>query len=326
VALSLVVEGELPSLGGATEWINSAPLSSTGLRGKPVVVNFWTYSCINWIRQLPYVRAWAQKYQGEGLVVVGAHTPEFGFEHEIENVRRATAEMQVHYPIAVDSNYAIWRAFSNEYWPALYFADAEGRIRHHRFGEGDYERSELVIQQLLEDAGTGGARDGFVAVDAGGIEAAADWDALGSPETYIGYARAENLASPGGAVIDRPHTYARPPELTLNSWAPTGDWTLERESALLNGAEGAIACRFRARDLNLVAGPPAGAESVGFRVLLDGEPPGAAHGVDSDEQGYGSLTQPRLYQLIRQPGAIAERTFEIVFLGEGARAYVFTFG
>jgi thiol-disulfide isomerase/thioredoxin len=326
VALPLAVEGELPSLAGATQWLNSGPLSVSQLRGRPVVVNFWTYSCINWIRQLPYVRAWAHKYDSDGLVVVGVHTPEFGFEHEIENIRRAATEMQVHYPIAVDSNYTIWRAFSNEYWPALYFADAEGRIRHHRFGEGDYERSELVIRQLLEDAGIQGLGDGSVAVDAGAIEAAADWDTLESPETYIGYARAENLVSPGGAVIDRPNSYARPPELARNSWALLGDWTVERESALLNGAEGGIAYRFRARDLNLVLGPPAGADSVRFRVLLDGESPGAAHGVDSDEQGNGSLAQPRLYQLIRQPGAVAERTFEIVFLDPGARAYVFTFG
>jgi thiol-disulfide isomerase/thioredoxin len=325
-ASPLASEGELPSFDGATEWLNSAPLTTCGLRGRVVVVDFWTYSCINWIRQLPYVRGWSQKYRSSGLVVIGVHTPEFAFEHEIENIRRAARDMNVDYPVAVDSNYAIWRAFNNEYWPALYFADSQARIRHHHFGEGDYERSEAVIQQLLEAAGARDLDHEPLSVDAGGVEAAADWDALGSPETYVGYARGENLASPGGAVIDRPHVYTAPPDLSRNGWALVGDWTVERESVLLNSAGGRIAYRFDARDLNLVMGAPGKSDSARFRVLLDGNPPGAAGGIDVDAQGNGAVAEPRLYQLARQPSPVAERTFEIEFLDPGVRAYVFTFG
>jgi thiol-disulfide isomerase/thioredoxin len=326
VTVPLGVEGELPSFGGATEWLNSGPLEASTLRGKPVVVNFWTYSCINWIRQLPYVRAWAERYDGDGLVVIGVHTPEFSFEHDIENIRRAAEVMQVRYPIAVDSDYAIWRAFDNQYWPALYFADAQGRIRHHHFGEGDYERSELVVRQLLEEAGIRGGGEGSSAVDAGGVEAGADWDALGSPETYVGYARAERLASTSDPVLDRSHTYAAPASLGLNQWALSGDWMLGSEAAELSGAEGRIAYRFQARDVNLVLGSIDRANPVRLRVLVDGRPPGAAHGVDVDEEGNGAVVEPRLYQLVRQPLPVAEHTLEVTFLDPGAQAYVFTFG
>jgi thiol-disulfide isomerase/thioredoxin len=325
-ASPLAPESELPGFEGATEWLNSPPLTASGLRGSVVVVDFWTYSCINWIRQLPYVRAWSQKYRSHGLVVIGAHTPEFAFEHEIENVRRAARDMDVDYPIALDSNYAIWRAFNNQYWPALYFADSQGRIRHHHFGEGDYERSEAVIQELLEAAGARDLDHEPVSLDPRGVEAPADWDTLGSPETYVGYARGENLASPGGAEFDRPHLYTAPPNLARNDWALVGDWTVESEAALLNGPGGRIAYRFHARDLNLVMGAPGSSDSVSFRVLLDGKPPGAAHGIDIDEQGNGAVSEQRLYQLARQPTPVAERTFEIEFLDPDVRAYVFTFG
>jgi hypothetical protein len=329
-AIELRVERELPSFDGATAWLNSDPLSASALRSRPVVVNFCTYSCINWIRQLPYVRAWAQKYDGDGLVVVGVHTPEFSFERGVERVRNAAREMMVSYPIALDSEYAIWQAFENQYWPALYFADAQGRIRHHHFGEGDYERSELVIRQLLEEAatsGTGRAGGASAAVDASGVEAAADWDTLGSPETYLGYARAERLASSTSEpALDRANEYTAPARLSLNQWALSGDWTLESEAAELNRAGGSVAYRAHARDVHLVMGPLDDAAPVRFRVLIDGEPPRAGHGIDVDEQGNGEAAEPRLYQLTRQSGPVAERTVQITFLDPGIRAYVFTFG
>ena len=324
--LPLPVEAELPSLSGATGWLNSPPLTAAGLRGSVVLVDFWTYTCINWIRQLPYVRAWAGKYQDQGLVVIGAHTPEFTFEGNADNVRRAARDMRVDYPIAIDSDYAIWRAFRNRYWPALYFADARGRIRHHQFGEGGYEQSERVIQQLLAEAGSGSTGQGLVSVDALGVEAAADWDTLQSPENYAGYERTENFASPGGLVPGQRHGYAAPSRLRLNQWALSGDWTAERQAALLNTASGRIAYRFHARDLHLVMGPAAPGASARFGVLLDGQPPGAAHGLDVDGQGTGTVTEQRLYQLIRQPGPVTEHTFEITFLDPGVQAYVFTFG
>ena len=324
--LPLPVEAELPSLSGATGWLNSPPLTAAGLRGSVVLVDFWTYTCINWIRQLPYVRAWAGKYQDQGLVVIGAHTPEFTFEGNADNVRRAARDMRVDYPIAIDSDYAIWRAFRNHYWPALYFADARGRIRHHQFGEGGYEQSERVIQQLLAEAGSGSAGQGLVSVDAHGVEAAADWDTLQSPENYAGYERTENFASPGGLVPGQRHGYAAPARLRLNQWALSGDWTAERQAVLLNTASGRIAYRFHARDLHLVMGPAAPGASARFGVLLDGQPPGAAHGLDVDGQGTGTVTEQRLYQLIRQPGPVTEHTFEITFLDPGVQAYVFTFG
>jgi thiol-disulfide isomerase/thioredoxin len=325
-SLRLPVEGELPSLGGATGWLNSPALTPAGLRGKVVLVGFWTYTCINWLRQLPYVRAWAGKYSGEGLAVIGVHAPEFPFEHDADNVRQAVQEMGIDYPVATDNNYAVWRAFDNHYWPALYFADAEGRIRHHHFGEGEYRQSEMIIQQLLAEAGSAGAGDELVSVDARGVEAPADWDSLRSPENYTGYARTENFASPGGAVPGKPHVYTAPAELRLNHWAVSGDWTMEEEVATLNAADGRITCRFHARDLNLVMGPGAPGTSLRLRVLLDGQPPGACLGADIDSQGSGTVTRPRLYQLIRQPGPITDHTVEITFLDPGAQAYAFTFG
>jgi thiol-disulfide isomerase/thioredoxin len=324
--LQLPVEGELPSLDGATDWLNSPPLTPAGLRGRVVLVDFWTYSCINWRRTLPYLRAWADKYRAQGLVVIGAHTPEFQFEKNLSNVRWAIKDMGIAYPVAVDSDYAIWRAFANEYWPALYFVDARGQIRHHQFGEGDYELSERVIQELLIEAGATEAPGDLVSVDARGVEVVAAWDTLQSPETYVGYERAEGFASPRGAAPDERRVYAAPTRLALNQWALTGDWTVANWSAASNEAEGRIAYRFHARDLHLVMGPVAPGGTVRFRVLVDGQPPGAAHGVDVDAEGSGSLTQQRLYQLIRQPKPIVDRLFEIQFLDSGAEVFSFTFG
>ena len=320
------VDGQLPSLSGATGWLNSPPLTAAGLRGRVVLVNFWTYTCINWLRQLPYVRAWAEKYQGDGLVVLGVHTPEFDVEHDLDNVRRAVKDLRVDYPVVIDNDYVIWDAFGNRYWPALYFVDAQGQIRHHRFGEGDYEQSEAIIQRLLTEAGIGRIGHELVLVDAGGVEAAADWDSLWSPENYLGYGRTENFASSNGAVLDTPHGYAAPARLGLNHWALSGDWTVNRQAIVLDQAEGRILYRFHARDLHLVMAPPGPGSPVRFRVYLDEQPPGAAHGADVDEQGNGTLTDPRLYQLIRQPGPITEHTFEITFLDPGVQAYAFTFG
>ena len=322
----LPVEGELPSFGGATRWLNSPPLTPDGLRGNVVLASFCTYTCINWIRQLPYLRAWAGKYSGHGLVVIGVHTPEFPFERDIGNVQRSLADMRVGYPVAVDNDYAIWRAFANNYWPALYFADAQGRIRHHYFGEGEYARSEMVIQDLLAEAGAQGADRDMVSPEAIGVEAPADWAVLRSPENYTGYDRTKNFAWPRGAVPRRPHRYIAPTRLRLNYWALCGDWTAQPGHVALDAANGTIAYRFQARDLNLVMGPAAQGASVRFRALLDGQLPGSAHGIDSDEQGLGTVSEQRLYQLIRQPEPIIERTFEITFLDVGLEAYSFTFG
>lgn len=320
------IEGGLPSFAGATGWLNSEPVTPESLRGRPVVVQFWTFTCINWLRTLPYVRSWFEKYRADGLVVLGAHTPEFEVEHDLENVRRAAEEMRIDYPIAVDSDYRIWRAFGNEYWPAQYFVDAEGQIRHHQFGEGEYEYSETVIQQLLAAAGADHVTRDLVSGDGQGIEAPADWDDLHSPETYIGYLRATNLSSPGGASHDRAREYTLPDALRLNRWALAGDWTVGRETAVLNAPGGRIVHRFHARDLHLVMAPAAHDRPVRFRVLLDGEPPQGDHGEDTDERGEGTVTEPRLYQLIRQRGRVAEHTFEITFPDPGVHAYVFTFG
>ena len=325
-AARLPTEGELPSLGSATEWLNSPPLTAAGLRGKVVLIDVWTYTCINWLRSLPYVRAWAEKYKGQGLVVIGVHAPEFAFEKNIDNVRRAAKDMRVDYPIAIDNDYAIWRALKNEYWPALYFVDAQGHIRHHQFGEGEYEQSERIIQQLLSEAGTGGVGHELVSVDARGAEAAADWSSLKSPENYVGYERTQNFASPGGGVLDKRRVYAAPARLRLNHWALSGDWTVGKTATVLNTANGRIAYRFHARDLHLVMGPAARGTSVRFRVLIDGQPPGAAHGIDVNAQGNGTVTEQRLYQLIRQPKPIADRQFEIEFLDSGVEAFAFTFG
>ncbi len=319
-------EGSMPPLDGATTWLNSAPLTTEGLRGKVVAVDFWTYTCINWLRTLPYLRAWNEKYRDHGLVVIGAHTPEFPFEHDIENVRRAVKEMQVTYPVAVDNEYAVWDAFDNHYWPALYLVDAQGRIRHHQFGEGDYEEAEQVIQQLLAEAGSEDFDHDLVSVDARGAEVAADWEHLASGENYVGYERTESFASPGGAVLDERHVYTVPERLGRNEWALAGEWTMEPGFTALNAANGRIAYRFHARDLHLVMGPAAQGTSVRFRVLLDGQAPGAAHGSDVDEQGEGVVSEQRLHQLIRQPGSIADRTFEIEFLDAGVEAFAFTFG
>jgi thiol-disulfide isomerase/thioredoxin len=324
--VQLPIEGELPSLGGATEWLNSPPLTGAGLRGKVVLIDVWTYTCINWLRTLPYVRAWAEKYKNQGLVVIGVHSPEFAFEKNIDNVRRAAKDMRVDYPIAIDSDFAIWRALKNQYWPALYFVDAQGHIRHHHFGEGEYAESEMIIQQLLSEAGIGGIDHKLASVDARGAEAAADWGSLKSSENYVGYERTANFASPGGAVLDKRRVYAAPERLRLNHWALSGDWTVEKQLTVLNKPNGRIAYRFHARDLHLVMGPAARGASVRFRVLIDGQPPGAAHGIDVDEQGNGTVTDQRLYQLIRQPNSIADRQFEIEFLDSGLEAFAFTFG
>jgi thiol-disulfide isomerase/thioredoxin len=321
----LPIEGALPELGGATAWLNSEPLTPAGLRGKVVVVQFCTFSCINWLRTLPYVRAWAAKYRDDGLVVLGAHSPEFPFEHDLEKIRSALDAMGVGYPIAVDNDFAIWRAFDNAYWPALYFVDAHGRIRHHHFGEEDYERSERVIQQLLAAAGSDDVDEELVTVQSDGVYQAADWDTLGSPETYVGYDRADGFASPGGLKPDRSRVYVEPAQLALNRWALRGDWTVGPQITTLNEPGGGILHRFHGRDLNLVLGTRSD-RPIRFQVLIDGQPPNRARGLDVDEQGNGTVSQERLYQLIRQDGPITDRTFEITFLDEGAQAYVFTFG
>ncbi len=325
-AIQLPFEAEMPSLGGATAWLNSPPLSASDLCGKVVLIDFWTYTCVNWLRTLPYVRAWADKYRDHGVVVIGVHTPEFPFEHDLENVRRAARDMRVEYPIAIDNDYAVWHAFTNHYWPALYIVDAQGRLRYHHFGEGAYEQSERILQHLLAEAGIGGFAHELVSVDAQGAEAAADWGSLRSQETYVGYERTENFASLGGAVLDKRHLYAAPTQLRLNQWALAGEWTVERGATVLYTANGRIEYRFHARDLHLVMGPAARGTSVRFRVLIDGRPPGEASGSDVDDQGNGTVTQQRLYQLIRQPGHIADRQFEIEFLDAGVEAFVFTFG
>jgi thiol-disulfide isomerase/thioredoxin len=317
---------ELASLARANEWVNSPPLTPEALRGKVVLVNFWTYTCINWRRQLPYVQAWAEKYKDQGLVVIGVHAPEFEFEKNIGNVRWAVKDLKIDYPVAVDNNHAIWRAFSNQAWPALYFIDAQGRVRHHHFGEGSYEQSEMVIQALLREAGANEVSRESVSVNARGLDAAADWGNLRSPENYAGFERTENFASPGGIAPDKARMYEAPARLRLNQWALSGDWTVRKDAAAPNKAGGSITYRFHARDLHLVMGPAMPGTPVKFRVRIDGQPPGAAHGGDVDEQGYGTVTEQRLYQLIRQSGPIADRQFEIEFLAPGVETFAFTFG
>jgi hypothetical protein len=316
----------LPAFDGATGWLNSEPLTPDGLRGKVVLVDFWTYTCINWLRTLGYRRAWADKYEDQGLVVVGVHTPEFPFERDVDNVRWAVQEDGITYPVAIDGSYGVWQAFSNHYWPAVYIADAEGRIRHHHFGEGGYEECERVIQQLLREAGSGDVADDLVSVADEGFQAQADWASLRSPESYLGYEQAQNFASPD-AALDQSRDYVVPDDLQLNQWALAGEWAIERGASVLTGPEGALAFRFQARDVNLVLGPPArGRMTVPFRVTVDGHPPGDAHGLDTDKRGEGIVDRERLYQLVREPGTIEERTFEITFLAPGVQAYVFTFG
>lgn len=309
----------MPSLGGATGWLNSEPLGPTELRGHVVLFDFWTFTCINWLRTEPYIRAWSQAYRHDGLIVVGVHTPEFSFEHEIDRVREATKERGIDYPVAVDNDYAIWNAFDNHYWPALYFVDADGHIRDHHFGEGRYEQSERVIQRLL------GVERGLVSVEGLGVEAEADWDHLRTPETYLGYGRSEQFASPGGASFDERRTYQVPDRLRLNHWALTGEWTVGPEKVVLEQAGGSIVYRFHARDAHLVLSRKT-RDPIAFRVLIDDKAAGSSHGVDIDEDGNGLLNQGRLYQLVRQDGAVRERTLTMRFLEPGAEAYVFTFG
>jgi thiol-disulfide isomerase/thioredoxin len=321
----LAVEGQLPPLDGATEWLNSTPLTTASLRGHVVVVDFWTYSCINCLRSIPYVRAWWEKYKDQGLVVIGVHAPEFAFEKDLGNVRKAVADLGITYPVAVDNDYAIWRAFDNEYWPAHYFIDAAGHIRHHHFGEGEYDESERVIQRLLAEAGhptTGGV----VSVAATGAEAAPSaMSDVKSPETYVGYERAERFVSPSGAVRDTAATYASAATLKLNDWALSGRWTVGSEHATLEASGGTVSYRFHSRDLHLVMGPHTG-KPVRFRVTIDGAAPGDAHGADTDAAGNGVVSSQRLYQLIRHPEPIADHTFEIQFLDPGVDVFAFTFG
>jgi cytochrome c biogenesis protein CcdA/thiol-disulfide isomerase/thioredoxin len=322
---ALPISGQLPSLDGATEWLNTKPLTAEDLKGKVVLIDFWTYSCINCLRAIPYVRAWAEKYKDHGLVVIGVHAPEFAFERNIDNVKKALSTLKIEYPVAIDNDYKIWRAFDNEYWPAHYFIDAQGRIRLHHFGEGEYDESEKVIQQLLAETGDKNVPAGIVPVNGAGAEAASDKADVGSPETYIGYDRADHFASPGGVVQDKSHVYAVGP-MQLNDWSLAGDWTISDERAQLNAAGGSIAYRFHARDLHLVLGPSADGSPVRFVVTVDGKSPGAAHGVDIDAEGEGVVTMQRLYQLVRDPGAVKDHTFEIRFLDPGVQAYAFTFG
>jgi thiol-disulfide isomerase/thioredoxin len=318
-----VAAGELSSLSRATEWLNSPSLTPDNLQGKVVLIDFWTYTCINWLRTVPYVRAWAEKYKDQGLVVIGVHAPEFVFERSIDNVRQAAKRTNVGYPIAVDNDFAIWRAFGNVAWPALFLVDAQGRTRYHHFGEGQYEQSERFIQKLLAEAGATGTSRELVSVNGVGVEEAADWGSLRSPENYLGFERTEGFASSGGVVRDKGHVYAR---LRLNNWALVGDWTMKKGSVVLNKSNGRIAYRFQARDVNLVMGPSTPGTSVRFRVLIDGQPPVSAYGTDIDGQGNGTVSEQRLYQLIRQSKPITDRLFEIEFLDPGAEGYSFTFG
>jgi cytochrome c biogenesis protein CcdA/thiol-disulfide isomerase/thioredoxin len=323
----LPVEGEIPSFAGATLWLNSPPLTPESLRGKVVVVDFWTYSCINCLRALPFVESWYQKYKDRGLVVIGVHAPEFAFEKDPANVRRAVADLKVAYPVALDNDYAIWQSFNNQYWPAHYFIDAEGRIRAHHFGEGNYDESERIIRKLLTEAGQ---KDlpaaGMGAEKPVGVQAAPDEAHDQSPETYIGYRRAENFASPEGFAQDQVHAYSAPTELKLNQWALGGSWSVDPEKAVLGKAPGKIVFRFFARDLHLVLGPGSGGKPVRYRVTLDGAAPAANHGADTDSSGAGIIDRQRLYQLIRQSGEVREHVFSIEFLDPGVQAYSFTFG
>jgi cytochrome c biogenesis protein CcdA/thiol-disulfide isomerase/thioredoxin len=328
-APALPVEGVLPPLNGAVQWLNSPPLTAQSLRGKVVLIDFWTYSCINCLRSLPYVKAWADKYKDQGLVVIGVHAPEFAFERNIDNVKKAVHDLGIDYPVAIDNNYAIWRSLNNQYWPAHYFVDAQGRIRYHHFGEGDYAQSEKVIQQLLTEAGHADASKiatGLTGGSAQGVLAAADDRDMQSPETYIGYSRAENFASPGGETEDKLHTYAAPAQPALNDWGLAGKWRVGAEHATLAAPSGEIVYRFHARDLHLVLGPDKDGKPVRFRVSIDGVAPGGAHGTDVSADGTGTVTEQRLYQLVRQTGDIKDHTFSIEFLDPGVQAYSFTFG
>jgi thiol-disulfide isomerase/thioredoxin len=327
--VSLPVEGVLPSLEGADQWLNSPPLTPQSLRGKVVLVDVWTYSCINCLRTLPFVKAWAQKYKDQGLVVIGVHAPEFAFERNVDNVKKAMRDLKIDYPVAIDNHFAIWRALNNQYWPAFYFVDAKGQIRHHQFGEGGYAESEKVIQQLLAEAGhvdTSGVGAQADAAHAPGVEMASDERDLNSPETYVGYEHADNFSSPGGQMQDRTSTYAAPSHLPVNSWGLGGAWTVGAEFATLAAPSGSIVYRFHARDLHLVLGAGTSGKPIRFQISVDGAPPGNLHGSDVDAQGNGIVTDHKLYQLVRQAGEVRDHTFEIRFLDPGVQAYVFTFG
>ncbi len=324
-AAQLPVEGPVPPLDGAVQWLNSPPLTAAGLKGKVVLVDFWTYSCINCLRAIPYVEAWAQKYKDQGLVVIGVHAPEFAFEKNVDNVKKAIADLGITYPVAIDNNYAIWRAFDNEYWPAHYFIDAQGQVRHHHFGEGDYDQSERVIQQLLAEAGRTNVSNDIVDVKATGAEAASNEADVQSPETYVGYLRAQNFVDDAGTVNDTSHDYvAATPK--LNEWGLAGNWTVGPQEATSNSADSRLYYRFHARDLHLVLGPSADGKPVRFQITVDGKPPADSHGVDTDANGNGVVTGQRLYQLVRASGPVLDHTFEIKFLDPGAQAYAFTFG
>lgn len=322
----LTFEGRMPSFDNATAWLNAEPLKDASLRGKVVLVEFWTYSCINWRRQLPYVRAWEQKYKDKGLVVVGVHTPEFAFEKSIENVRTAVGQSQVSYPVALDNDYAVWEGFANRYWPALYFVDARGNIRHRKFGEGDYEQSERIIQQLLREAGSTNVDTNLVSINPTGPEAAADWETLRSQEMYFGYDRAISLAAPEAFHPDKVRKFSYPDKLRSNNWALTGEWNVGKQATSLKSASGGVRLRFQARDVHVVMGPGESGKPIRFRVLIDGQPPGPSHGVDVDEQGRGTIIEPRMYQLIRQPNPISEKVVEIEFLEMSAEIFSVTFG
>ncbi|MFP5498390.1 cytochrome c biogenesis protein DipZ [Pseudomonas sp. SDT2931_S440] len=323
---TLPVEGQLPPLDGAVQWLNSAPLTAEALKGKVVLVDFWTYSCINCLRTLPYVKAWAEKYRDQGLVVIGVHAPEFAFERDVNNVTKAMKDLGITYPVAIDNNYKIWRAFNNQYWPAHYFADAKGQIRYHHFGEGDYAESERVIQQLLREAGATKVAGGLIEADAKGIQAAPDMNEVQSPETYLGFQRAENFVTTGTLGTDKVVNYPAAGNLALNNWTLEGQWNVGGQQATLAAANGKIVYRFHARDLHLVLGPGADGKPVRFKVSIDGQAPGDAHGTDVAPDGSGTVTEQRLYQLVRQPGAVKDRTFTIEFLDPQVAAYAFTFG
>jgi len=315
-----------PSLEGATGWLNSSPLKLEKLRGKVVLIDFWTYTCINWRRTLPYVRDWASKYKDQGLVVIGVHTPEFSFEKELGNISNANKEMDISYPVAVDSGYEIWNSFQNHYWPALYLIDANGKIRYQKFGEGDYKETELKIQQLLRELSPKNTALQTTAIEPGGAEAAADWKNLGSPENYVGYGQTQGFASPGGIIRDKSVSYSFPSGLQANQWALSGDWKIGREKVSLIRKQGKLIYRFHSRDLNLIIGPGDKGNVVRFRITIDGNIPGSSHGLDVDENGNGTVKEPRMYQLIRQQGPIIDRDFQIEFLTPKAEVYDFTFG
>ena len=323
---TLPVEGRLPSFDGATGWLNSEPLRPEDLRGRVVLVDVWTYTCVNWLRTLPYVRAWAAKYAEGGLTVIGVHTPEFGFERDVENIVAAARDFGVTYPVAVDSEYGVWRALDNHFWPALYLADGDGRIRFHHFGEGEYAATEMAIQRLLLEGGAAEVDEDLVMVEPHGLEVAADWRTLRSPETYLGYRQATGFAQADVATFDEPRSYAAPDRLPLNHWGLAGDWTFAGHASVSSGPGSRVAFAFHARDVNLVMGPLPKDRSIPFHVRLDGEPVDAAHGTDVDEGGLGVLDRQRTYQLVRQPGPIVDRVVEVEFDAGGAGIYCFTFG